>query len=1114
LKIPSELLKPIAAYLPRILSQNPAIQQGLLGLDASPHATRPSFKLDFSECIQEGFYLEASLDDYQAVVSSVRIQFGANHDEYFSNCNCERREANCEHIIQFVSALSHQIKSLGITQEDVGENPIRRWIQDVQQASALRRDQNTSDDQLGQARLLYILTVHANTLKLTLTRSTLLKNGGYSRNGKNLNFESIRYLHHDVDYLSSLDQRIIRLLGAFDVKQDLFNFLTLNGEDWPHVLEAILKTKRCFMNEVSAFPLRWGKTVSVKMKWKEDGDHYQPVLEPDPPNLCHLDAKLLWLDVENSEVGWVTSTETSSMLVAWQKGPPVPITDLVISEPEFKKLGLDVPQQAVSELEIVQLKDPKTVIHFSRRESAGDYGAEMEPVFYAVPEVIYDSKKFNLLGDAPLRVKLSEDPPVYLDRDVEAESELIQQLEDVGLCLLASDPHLGNKPIDAFVPMDDDQDVDDNWTRTCLDIIPDLEEFGWEVQLEPGLESILIQTNEEDWGATLSQGNTGIDWFRLDLGVEIGGQRFELVPILQALLKKGELLPEVDGDKPRRVQLEDGRYLMVPAKIVSLAMRFLLDLFGGNKKKGLEIPSLEAASLLAEHGGLVTASESAQRAVKLSERLKKFAGIKPLSPPKGLQAELRDYQIEGYSWLQFLSEYGLHGILADDMGLGKTVQALAHLLKQKSVSDAGSSSPSLVVAPTSVLPNWEAEVRKFTPQLKVLRLHGTLRAQYFETLEDYDLVITSYPLLQRDIAVHKEIGWHVVVLDEAQAIKNPKAKVTQAAAKLQAEHRICLSGTPLENHLGELWSLVNFLMPSYLGSADAFRKLFRNPIEKSGSIERQQILAQRVGPLILRRRKEDVVKELPAKTHLQQSIELHPEQQTLYEVVRSALDKRVRDAIAEKGLNRSGIIVLDAMLKLRQICCHPQLLKMESAKDIKQSAKLDRLMEMLPELIEEGRKILLFSQFTSMLAVIEKELNKAGIKYVKLTGSTKDRETPVNQFQAGEVPLFLISLKAGGTGLNLTAADTVMHYDPWWNPAAENQATDRAHRIGQEKPVFVHRFICKGSIEERIQELQKKKAGLVEGILSGKANNMKLTQADIDHLLRPISELEAKEEAK
>jgi SNF2 family DNA or RNA helicase len=410
----------------------------------------------------------------------------------------------------------------------------------------------------------------------------------------------------------------------------------------------------------------------------------------------------------------------------------------------------------------------------------------------------------------------------------------------------------------------------------------------------------------------------------------------------------------------------------------------------------------------------------------------------------------------------------------------------------------------LILAPTSVLRNWAREAAKFAPALNVLLLHGDDRHCDFSRIKKYDLVITSFPLLVRDADRLQPIEWHIVALDEAQNIKNPKSRAAQVCGSLKARHRLCLTGTPMENHLGELWSLFHFLMPGLLGDADHFRSYYRNPIERDADAERQKQLSDRLQPLLLRRTKSAVAKDLPPKTEILHTIELEKAQTDLYETIRAAVDQRVREAISNQGLERSQIIVLDALLKLRQVCCHPKLLKIDAAQKLEISAKTAFLMEdLLPELLDEGHRVLIFSQFTEMLGIIEEALVKERIKFVKITGSTKDRDTPIQQFQKGEVPVFLISLKAGGAGLNLTAADTVIHYDPWWNPAAEAQASDRAYRIGQTKPVFIHKLICQGTIEERIVEMQKTKAALVEGLLSGRTDKLQLTQEDIQRLLLP-----------
>jgi SNF2 family DNA or RNA helicase len=407
--------------------------------------------------------------------------------------------------------------------------------------------------------------------------------------------------------------------------------------------------------------------------------------------------------------------------------------------------------------------------------------------------------------------------------------------------------------------------------------------------------------------------------------------------------------------------------------------------------------------------------------------------------------------------------------------------------------------------PTSLIPNWLDEAAHFTPQLKVLALVGATRKKHFDHLNDYDLILTTYALLPKDSEQLAKLALHVLILDEAQYIKNPGSKASLAACELVARQRLCLSGTPLENHLGELWSLFHFLLPGWLGDMKTFNHNYRVPIERQGNDERLQHLNARIKPFLLRRTKEQVATELPPKTEIIHWVDLNEAQRDVYETMRLAMDKKVRDEITRKGVGRSQIIILEALLKLRQVCCDLRLVSNTPPKKGSTSGKLDSLMTMLEELFAEGRRILLFSQFTSMLELIEAELKKRNIRYALLTGQTRDRRAPVKDFQSGKLQIFLISLKAGGVGLNLTEADTVIHYDPWWNPAAENQATDRAYRIGQEKPVFVYKMIARGTVEEKIQHLQQEKSDLAAGVLDGRiAGDWKLQDDDIDALFAPL----------
>jgi SNF2 family DNA or RNA helicase len=683
---------------------------------------------------------------------------------------------------------------------------------------------------------------------------------------------------------------------------------------------------------------------------------------------------------------------------------------------------------------------------------------------------------------------------VRIPRDARAEQHAAQRLARTGL-------QRGSAQHEYTFYNDDVQ-----WLRFVAEDLPALRAEGWQVEIDPDFRFRLAELG--DWYAEVEE--AGSDWFDLDLGVEVEGERMELLPILlEAVRERPDLLTATKassadaGPQTLFVALPDGRFAPVPIARVRPVLSILHELLSLPDSGRVRLPRLDAARLadLEAATGLVWSGGEKLR--ELGARLASFQQVTPVAPPAGLQAALRPYQAQGLAWLQFLREYGLNGVLADDMGLGKTVQALAHILVEK---EAGRlTGPALVVCPTSLVPNWKAEAARFAPALRVHVSHGQKRKDAFAQIAASDLVITTYPLLARDRQALLEQPFHLAILDEAQQVKNAQTIAAKVVTQLRSNHRLCLTGTPLENHLGELWSLFQFLMPGFLGDAKTFRALYRTPIEKQGDDLRRASLARRVRPFMLRRTKEQVARELPAKTEIAVPVEIQGGQRDLYETVRASMDDRVRREIAARGLQQSQIVVLDALLKLRQICCDPRLLKLQSARAVKESAKLDALMELLDELLGGGHKVLLFSQFTSMLELIEKELTDRAIGYAKLTGETRDREKPVKAFQSGAVPLFLISLKAGGTGLNLTAADTVVHYDPWWNPAVENQATDRAHRIGQDRPVFVYKLIVSGSVEEKIARLQASKAALARGVLGeGGEGGAALTAKDIESLFEPL----------
>jgi len=612
----------------------------------------------------------------------------------------------------------------------------------------------------------------------------------------------------------------------------------------------------------------------------------------------------------------------------------------------------------------------------------------------------------------------------------------------------------------------------------------------------------------EAWDEAFDDGERA-GWFSLEIGITVAGKRVPIAASLAAWLGRhhdpvGFLNTPGEG---RFILLEmpEGGLVKLPVERVRSLLAPLLE-FGipeVGRDGRFRVSKLDAML----HSGLDGRVKSLGPELEaLRARLDAANAQHELDPAEGFGTTLRPYQRSGLAWLQFLRECGFGGVLADDMGLGKTVQALAHLQLEKQSGRA--KLPNLVVTPTSVLPNWRAEAHRFAPDLRVLVLQGKDRAASFGDIPKADLILTTYALLPRDGALLAKQKWHAVIFDEAQFLKNPASRGRDLAGRLDATHRIALTGTPVENNLRELWSLFDLSMPGLLGPHDRFVRYFRTPIEREADGERLAILKRRVRPFLVRRRREEVLGELPPRTEITQTVELDGAQRDLYESLRIVFDKQLRAAIAERGLAQSQIMILDALLKLRQTCCDPRLVKAPHAKKAHgESAKLSMLKEMIEELVSEGRRALVFSQFASMIALIEDELVGMNVRYEKIIGDTpiEERETAVTRFQAGEASIFLISLRAGGTGLNLTAADTVIHYDPWWNPAVEAQATARAHRIGQDKNVFVYKLIAAQTVEERILELLERKQSLADSILSaGESKGALITEEDIEALLAPM----------
>lgn len=612
-----------------------------------------------------------------------------------------------------------------------------------------------------------------------------------------------------------------------------------------------------------------------------------------------------------------------------------------------------------------------------------------------------------------------------------------------------------------------------------IDRLPGLEAEGARVYGREGLTGLRPALHGVTARVRLS---SGIDWFGMRVELLVGDVLINIEDVLAAW-KSGA----------RHVRLDNGELARLPTAWLTRnlgALSDLRELGTADGEGGFIIPSF----LVPAMAGLVAEAEQIDDGWRdASTRLIDFSGIPDYTLPAGLNAELRGYQKHGYDWLCMLRDIGLHGCLADDMGLGKTVQTLALLLHE--VESGRATGPVLVVAPTSVVQNWVDEASKFVPSLRVLRLGGEDRAgriSSLESLHDFDMIVTSYALMRQDLDVLGEVRFHYVVLDEAQAVKNPNSQTAKAARALHARHRLTLTGTPIENNLLELWSQFEFLMPGFFGSRARFVRRY-GALGNDGSREGATAeLRGRLRPFVLRRLKSDVDRELPPVTEMTLRCTLGPAQRALYNKVRNTYRNRVLAMVDDVGIERATLGVLEALLRLRQAACHPSLLPFEEAQRVHESAKTKTFMRVLGELIDEGRRVLVFSQWTSMLRIMRTELDEMGVKYAYLDGATRDRAGVVAGFQRPDgPPVFLISLKAGGVGLNLTAADTVIHYDPWWNPAAEQQASDRAHRIGQTRPVLVLRLVAEDTVEEMILALQERKRSLMREAIESEQDGIK-----------------------
>jgi superfamily II DNA or RNA helicase len=1012
---------------------------------------------------------------------TIRVKSGKGGVRFSGDCSCPMTH-NCKHV---VAVLLTELEQGAVDVPVAAE----RWLQRL---AALQDSLRESALQDPAVRIVYVLVPERHDRGLSLHPYTARFDEDGSIARASLETDPLRLLTYRPSHVRREDDEPLRLLGAMRVSQgtlhpvgvlgaQLLGKLSAEGRLWR--ARTLHDVKRGYLHPVAPGPQRriepaWLQHAvdreAVTLAWRGDGGKPVECMFPTDPMYYLDDLTLGPLAVPEQFAGIPSKT----------------LLDLVAQAPALRAeqrngvagrlvgMGLDQLIPAPAALDVRERRDVAPVphllldnVHVSTRQ--GWHSEEVAMLFFD-----YDGLSTEGVEEPVLR-SVHDDGIEVIVRNRRAEAAAAGKLAALGFAAPSAHPPLHDDWPDALQLPDEAA-----WLAFVRDGLPRLRAAGWKIEIEPGFRYDLTEVDE--WYADLAEGEQdGNGWFDLELGIVVAGERHALLPLLVEMIRKAPrqfdaaALAARPDDAELLLQLPARTHVALPWGRVKPILETLGELYFGDRiGNAIRLPAMDAARLAELERAARLRWLGGERLRALGRKLHDFDGIRPVDVPAGLQAQLRAYQRAGLDWMQFLREYGFGGILADDMGLGKTIQTLAHILVEK---EAGRlDAPALVVAPTSLMGNWQAEAARFAPGLRVLLLHGKDRKALFDQVGSADLVLTTYALLGRDEPALRRHRYHLLVLDEAQYIKNSRAKAAQTVRLLDARHRLCLTGTPVQNHLGELWSQFHFLMPGLLGDDKRFNAVFRKPIELQGDVQRKELLARRLKPFMLRRTKDKVATELPPKTEIVLPIDLDGAQRDLYETVRVAMDKRVRDAIDSKGLARSHIVILDALLKLRQVCCDPRLLEAAAAAG---SAKLDALLELLDTLLSEGRRVLVFSQFTSMLALIGDALRARAIDYALLTGDTADRDAPVAAFQRGETSVFLISLKAGGVGLNLTAADTVIHYDPWWNPASENQATDRAWRIGQHQPVFVYKLIAHGTLEEKIQEMQRRKGELANAVL-------------------------------
>ncbi len=1013
------------------------------------------------------------------------------------------------------------------------------WLARVRAADAPAGNEDENAYPAGvKDRLLYVLDVAPGPgLTVTPMRATLLKAGGFGKAVRRYDYSGLGW-REPAQFVRPADQRILHRLKLLGLDPDRHAPRTMAALASPlpgeiiELLGQIAKTGRGRFRDPHGAPLVEAAPRVGRLEWRseEDGRQLLAALDEAGGALVVLPTEpVAYVDPASGEMGPLELDAPPRLALA------------LLTAPDIPPAAAAAVAEALGGLKSARLPRPRAIEALTRRgvkpvpvlqllaipaqKRYGRWSAAGPPFNLPVLRLAfeYDGRRVEAFPYTDPQFRTG-DKVVTIVRDRAAEQGAHRMLAEAGAVRLDQLDELAVERRHAQ-PFDHGFAAENDWREAHYEVsstalafmaeeLPPFREAGWQVEIDASW-PYRLHEGPVSIRAGVEEGEGG--WFSVGLTLEAAGQQLDLAPVILSIIRvlpvgddgalaEGFDLEEFLEELVLYQRLDDGAHVPIEAATLTPLVQAFLNAQG--LLDGFHPAEAARVAELAEAlDGCGVPFEGGQALLALGEQLRALAEAPLVAPPAALRAELRPYQQTGYGWLKAVAATGFGGVLADDMGLGKTVQALA-LLVDRHV-EAGCERPSLLIAPTSLVGTWRREAERFAPELRVLVLHGPDRHAKFEEIGESHLVVTTYALLHRD---HERLfaeAWELVILDEAQAVKNPASSAAKHIRKVDARTRLALTGTPVENNLLDLWTLFDWLIPGLLGNRKAFNSRFRTAIEKHGDAGAQALLNARIRPFVLRRTKGEVATELPAKTEITELVSLGPAQRGLYESIRLAMDARVREAIARRGLAASRITVLDALLKLRQVCCDPALLpkdkNQEKGKAVTESAKRERLLEMLESLLAEGRRVLVFSQFVSMLRLIETDIRAKGWGYAWLTGETKDRETVVADFQAGGAPIFLISLKAGGVGLTLTAAETVILYDPWWNPAVERQAMDRAHRIGQDRAVFVYRLVAEGSVEEAIVTLQAKKQAMADALFEGEASGpLGMDEDDLAQLFRPI----------